>query len=348
MATWFQQRIAQRADAAHEIRVQREHILNVLLLGGLAAVIPYGLFSIFGRSVTPPLTNDTDILISGSCFVVLALAYGLSRWGWPRGGSMLLILLTVLLPSAYFYVYMDVNSPGVIFYALPIVAAGLLIGVRGSVIVAAIVALLYLGLSLYAYQVADKVIWPMNMLGVLLVVGLIVLTVWLYERETNRALTRLRQQAQDLQATDLEKGRLVEDLQALTAKQRELLDLVGELADPVIPVQEGVVVLPLIGHVDEGRASRAVAALLEGIAAHHARVAVVDVTGLPTVDTMLARSLVQMAQGARLLGAICVLSGLRAEVAQTLSQLDVDLDILGTSADVQSGIEHARQQIRDG
>ena len=119
----------------------------------------------------------------------------------------------------------------------------------------------------------------------------------------------------------------------------------GELADPIIPVQEGVVVLPLIGHVDETRATRVVTTLLEGIAAHRARVVVIDVTGLPMVDSRLAQSLVRMAQGARLLGATCVLSGLRTEVAHVLARQDVNLDVLITSTDLQSGIEYARRRI---
>jgi anti-anti-sigma regulatory factor len=347
MTTWFQRWIVPRADAGRETQTRQKHILSVLLLGGLAVVIPYGLLSILGRLSTPPFTKEVDILISGVCFAALILAGALSYGGWLRASSVLGLSLIVLLPSIYFYNYQDVENPGVILYAVPVVIAGLLLGVWGSATVAIIISLLYAGLSLYAHYTAGREIWPLNIAGVASAVGLIVLSVWLYVRGTNRMVQRLQQQTQELQTTHQEKSQLVEDLQALTAQQRELLDLVGELAAPVIPVQEGVIVLPLVGHVDEDRAKRMVTALLEGIAAHRARVAVVDVTGVPMVDSMLAQSLLQMAQGARLLGATCVLSGLRTEVAHTLSRLDVSLDMLVTSADVQSGIEYAQRQIEE-
>lgn len=321
------------------------YILNIGLLGAFALVLPYFLLSLLGRLSSPPFTKDVDVLISLGCLAILASAYGLLRWGKFRASGVLIILLGVFVPSLYFFLYQDTNSPAVILYAVPIVVAGLLLGVRGSTTVAVLVSLVYIGLSWYAHLVIGQPLWPLNWVAVAGAAGLIVLSVYFYVWETDRALNRLLDQAEDLRAADEEKSRLVDDLQALTTQQRTLLDLVGELAAPVIPVQSGVIVLPLIGHVDEARAERVMAALLEGIAAHRARVAVVDVTGLATVDALTAQLLVKMAQGARLLGATCVLSGLRADAARHLVHLDVKLDALVTCADVQSGIEYARRQI---
>jgi len=267
------------------------------------------------------------------------------RWGRLRTSSTVVVGLAVLLPSVYIYLTGNPYDPVLIIYSVAVVVAGLLLGIWGSTSVAVILSVIYAGLIWQAHQTAEQPLQPLSWLVVTGAAGLIVLNVWLYTRETGRLVQRLRQQTQGLQAADQEKGRLVDDLQALTAQQQELLDLVSELAAPIIPVQEGVIILPLVGHVDEERAGHMLRTLLDGIAAHRARVAVVDLTGVPVVDSLLARSLVQMSQGARLLGATCVLSGLRAEVAHTLTRLDVPLDMLITSVDLQAGIEYALAQM---
>jgi anti-anti-sigma factor len=335
--------LAPHAAEGLEEQTRREYILNTGVLGALVMIVPYFLLSILGRLSTPPFTREIDIPISTACFATLVLAYVLSRRGWIGLSSVIVILLAVLVPSGYFYFYQDVDNPGVILYAVPIVVAGLLLGIRGSATVATLISLIYIGLSWYTNLVAGQPIWPLNWIAVIGAVGLIALSVWFYMRETDRALQRLRQQTQELQATHQEKSQLVDDLQALVARQRELLELVGELSAPLIPIQEGVIVLPLIGHIDEARAEQIHTALLEGVAAHRARVVVIDVTGVPTVDSTLAQVLRQMAQGVRLMGATCVLSGLRPEGAHTLSRLGARLDLMVTRADVQSGIEYAQQ-----
>ncbi len=114
-----------------------------------------------------------------------------------------------------------------------------------------------------------------------------------------------------------------------------------ELSTPLIPISDRVMVMPLIGTVDSHRAEQVMETLLEGIAKNRARVAIVDITGVPVVDTQVANALLRSAQTARLLGARVVLTGIRPEVAQTLVGLGIGLEGLVTRGTLQSGIAYA-------
>jgi len=115
----------------------------------------------------------------------------------------------------------------------------------------------------------------------------------------------------------------------------------AELSTPLIPMGEGVVVMPLVGAMDPKRAQRVLETLLQGITTHRARAAILDVTGVPFVDTQVANSLILATQAVRLLGAQVVLTGIRPDVAQTLVKLGADLSGLVTCGSLQDGIDHA-------
>jgi rsbT co-antagonist protein RsbR len=115
----------------------------------------------------------------------------------------------------------------------------------------------------------------------------------------------------------------------------------AELSTPLIPITDTVVVMPLIGKVDARRVEQVIEALLTGIAASKARTAILDVTGVPVVDTQVANGLVSAAKAVRLLGAQVVLTGIRPEVAQTLVGLGVDLSGIVTSSTLQRGVAQA-------
>jgi anti-anti-sigma regulatory factor len=114
-----------------------------------------------------------------------------------------------------------------------------------------------------------------------------------------------------------------------------------ELSTPLIPIADKVVVLPLIGTMDSKRAQQVIETLLDGISTLRARVAIIDITGVPVVDTQVANALIRAAQSVRLLGAEVVLTGIRPEVAQTLVGLGLDLQAIVTRGTLQSGIAFA-------
>jgi rsbT co-antagonist protein RsbR len=114
----------------------------------------------------------------------------------------------------------------------------------------------------------------------------------------------------------------------IARQQRELL----ELSTPVVQLWNGVLALPLIGTLDSERTQVVMESLLEKIVATSAPLAIIDITGVPTVDTLVAQHLLKTVAAARLMGADCIISGIRPQIAQTIVHLGVDLADVVTKA----------------
>ncbi|EYF06099.1 PAS domain-containing protein [Chondromyces apiculatus] len=125
--------------------------------------------------------------------------------------------------------------------------------------------------------------------------------------------------------------------QVLAAHQRAI----RELSSPLIPLADGLVVMPLLGTIDSSRAKQIMETLLEGVAAQRARIAILDVTGIKHVDTAVANALVKTAQAANLLGTEVVLTGIGPDIARILVELGVDLGTLKTRGTLQSAVAYA-------
>lgn len=132
-------------------------------------------------------------------------------------------------------------------------------------------------------------------------------------------------------------NRLIEREQALVAQGR----LIEQLSVPIVPIHEGVLVLPLVGAVDPSRATQIMEAVLGKIVEYQADVLLLDITGVPVVDTGVANYILQMARAVTLLGSQVVLVGIGAEIAQTIVQLGVELRNITTLANLQAGIAYA-------
>jgi DNA-binding LacI/PurR family transcriptional regulator/anti-anti-sigma regulatory factor len=128
----------------------------------------------------------------------------------------------------------------------------------------------------------------------------------------------------------LERESLVGTLRAAYERERSLADIVRELGSPIIPLLPDVLLVPLVGAIDSGRAQQIIEAVLEGITTNQATSVLLDITGVPLVDTQVANSLVQTARAASLLGARVILVGVRPEIAQSIIGLGVDLRHLAT------------------
>ncbi len=109
--------------------------------------------------------------------------------------------------------------------------------------------------------------------------------------------------------------------QVIMRQQQELLDL----STPVIKLWDGIVAVPLIGTLDSERTQVVMESLLEAIVENEADVAIIDITGVPTVDTLVAQHLLKAVAAARLMGAECIISGIRPQIAQTIVHLGVEL-----------------------
>jgi rsbT co-antagonist protein RsbR len=118
-------------------------------------------------------------------------------------------------------------------------------------------------------------------------------------------------------------------------------DALRELSTPLIPITDDVVIMPLIGTIDSGRAQMVMEGLLTGVAQHQAELVILDITGVQVVDTQVAKALVQVAQAVKLLGAQVMLTGIQPQIAQTLVHLGVELDGIITHGSLQAGIAAA-------
>lgn len=126
--------------------------------------------------------------------------------------------------------------------------------------------------------------------------------------------------------------------EATIIKQQEAI---RELSTPVLQLRPELLILPIIGEIDSFRARQLTEQLLHAIRDKRAKVVVIDITGVPTVDSRVANHLVQTVDATRLMGAIIIITGLSAEVAQTLVTIGVDLSKITTVGDLQGGIEEA-------
>jgi rsbT co-antagonist protein RsbR len=124
---------------------------------------------------------------------------------------------------------------------------------------------------------------------------------------------------------------------------REQQEAIRVLSTPVLPVRERLLILPVIGTVDPLRARQLTEQLLRGIRTNRARVVVMDITGVPAMDATVANHLVLTVEASRLLGATVIVTGLSAELAQTLVNIGVDLSKMNTVGDLQGGIEQAER-----
>ena len=116
----------------------------------------------------------------------------------------------------------------------------------------------------------------------------------------------------------------------INRQQQELL----ELSTPVVKIWEGILALPMIGTLDSARTQVVMESLLQRIVETEAQIAIIDITGVPTVDTLVAQHLLKTVTAIRLMGADCIISGVRPQIAQTIVHLGVDLQGVTTKANL--------------
>jgi anti-anti-sigma regulatory factor len=128
----------------------------------------------------------------------------------------------------------------------------------------------------------------------------------------------------------MERDTLQQTLRAAYERELALANIVRELGSPVIPLLPSVLLIPLVGAIDSGRAQQIIEAVLQGVTTHQATTVLLDISGVPLVDTQVANSLVQISRAASLLGARVVLVGMRPEIAQSIVGLGIELSQLVT------------------
>lgn len=126
----------------------------------------------------------------------------------------------------------------------------------------------------------------------------------------------------------------------ISRQQQDML----ELSTPVAKLWEGILVLPLIGTLDSARTQQVMENLLQKIVETGSSVAIIDITGIPTVDTLVAQHLIKTMSAARLMGADCIVSGIRPQIAQTMVHLGISLQDVTTKATLADAVSFAMRQ----
>lgn len=284
---------------------------------------------------------------------VILIARWLARRGYLEAGAFLFAIYSTLSIGGI-TLFMPATFP---WAAITLVVLIILMGMVLDPIVAYAVAfgggVLYVVLNLL---IRRQLVTPLDVPEiVVLIVGglfytmiffLVAFLSWLATSGLKQALKESRQRADELQEASQRQAQMLTELKERTAEQARLLALVEELSSPVIPIFEDTVALPLVGSIDSRRAERITANLLEGISQRRAKIAIIDITGVPAVDTAVVNSIMKTVQAAELMGCQVVLTGIRPEIAHTLVVLGVDLGEVVTLRSLQSGIEYAaaRQQ----
>jgi rsbT co-antagonist protein RsbR len=151
-------------------------------------------------------------------------------------------------------------------------------------------------------------------------------------------ITAIKQRQEEVLRLEAE----IREKMLIIQSQASLLD---EMAVPVIQIWKDILLLPLIGVMDSRRAVLVMENLLESIARAQAQIVIVDITGVPMVDTSVASNLIRAVQAAELLGCQSILVGISPEIAQTLVGLGVDFSHITTRATLQNGLEDALKRL---
>ena len=162
------------------------------------------------------------------------------------------------------------------------------------------------------------------------------------EEELRRVRDELDQRVKERTA---ELAKVNGALKAELAARKQVEEAVRALSTPVLPIRERLLILPLIGVVDSTRALQLTEQLLRSIRAYRAKAVVIDITGVPIVDSKVANHLLQTVEAARLMGASVIVTGISPEIAQTLVRLGLDLSRLRTRTDLMGGLEEAEQLV---
>jgi rsbT co-antagonist protein RsbR len=132
-------------------------------------------------------------------------------------------------------------------------------------------------------------------------------------------------------------------IHARESTMRKQQEAIRELSTPVLQIRDRLLLLPIVGVIDSARARLITEGLLRAVRVNRAKIVVMDVTGVATIDSKVANHLLQTVTAARLMGARVIVTGLSSEVAQSLAELGIDLSRLNTMGDLQGGIEEGER-----
>jgi anti-anti-sigma regulatory factor len=278
------------------------------------------------------LLND---LISGSpmalVIAVVAVVYGLLLYAYWRGWEYARYINVVMVTLSAAFAIQEpqlAQQASLAVLVVPILTLILTdpLWLLGSTLALISILLVRAG-GIGVYTSLDGMAIYITGIGGLVLIRLIADSAQLVAEENARQAEEARAQAEG-QARELADAN--ELMSEQLDQQSQLLDLVTTLETPVVPLAEGMLFAPIVGHIDSRRAQMLTTRLLEQASVQRARLVVLDIGGVAVVDTAVAQSLLQAVQALRLLGCEVILSGISASVALALIHLGVNLDEVRT------------------
>jgi rsbT co-antagonist protein RsbR len=346
----------------HPDVARQEYVLNWVLVGLASTSFIYGLATLIAWAIGPvPILGA---LLGFGALPCYALAYGLGRRGHLGLAAFVLVVVPFLLVLLAQYQF-GLGHSTMIGLAMATVVAGILLGTWWTLgmVVLCTSAYFLLGLVQQAGRLPAP-LQPAETLvadGVAMGLGLLALAVLVRfsQYQSTHALARAHESEQRAQSYAQElaaiQGRLERQVEERTQEltefahqlehsleeQQRLWETVQRLSIPIVPVHEGVIVMPLIGQIDPPRAARLVDDMLVAVEEQDAQVVIIDITGVAAMDVQVANSLIEAASAARLLGTELVLVGIRPDVADAVVRLSLSLEGITTQRDLQAGVRYA-------
>lgn len=319
----------------------------------LMSVVSAATFAIsLANAFTSSNWNPTINTGLGMALMLGLLVSHLLGWRWSAEAAVLLLGIAVVVSSPPNYV----RNTVMLTPLLPTVIAAVVLSPRWTIAtyVALIVGIAVktavgLGDMQQLSQALGPTYAPVNLMLAAGVVGGIALTGAVArhaQRIAEANAAHAREESQRAAERSAELIQANELAQAQIAQQQQLLELVASLETPVTPLADGVLLAPIVGHIDSRRAQLLTERLLEVVNEQRARTVILDISGVSVIDTGVARALLGAVQAIRLLGSEVLLTGISAHVAMTLTQLGITMEGVQTVRTPQEALTLLRNRPR--
>jgi rsbT co-antagonist protein RsbR len=310
---------------------QRQVVLALLALLVTSIVLVLGFQLVSANE--PGLIITTLVALVATSGLLFAYWRG---WEYARHATLILVIFLVSFSTSEPYLTKQFTLTAFIPPALALILAGPS-WILGCAVAPILILLARAGWHGIYIEPITLAIYGITV-GSLFLARLVTDTAqWNADNETKRAEDALAQS----EAQKTEVAQKAEELSRQNEEQRRLIDLVATLETPAIALAEGVLLAPVVGHLDTRRAERLIERLLREVSETRALLVVLDIAGVPTVDTQVAHALLRAVQAVRLLGCDVTITGISASIATTMTELGINMAGVRTARTPQEALQQA-------
>jgi len=337
------------ADTARAMYGQTQRALFEQILDAVRIAAAVVLIMSLGALFFPAMRAGPLVLLAGLVAVELGVTEA-SRWLVRREraseGAVVFVFLTLIV-AATVAVMLNSLAFSAMASGVLIAISALLIGPRYTLAPAVMGMLLFVVFSILDRQgwlagvgISTEA-WPALLIQIGFVVAataVLVVVCMLASERLQRSAREAQERAEEAERAHAAQTLLNERLGREIDEQRRLLAVIQELETPLIPIRSGALVLPLLGHLDIRRLAQIERRLLDRVATDQIELVLIDITGVPLVDSMVAGGLLRLGQAVRLLGARVMLTGAQPAAALAMARLNVDLSFMQTYGTIQDAL----------